>query len=113
MFVAGGDVNNDGFDDIIVGADAGGGPQVKVFNGANGKLEKSFFSAYASTFQGGVRVAAGDVTGDGFADIITGAGPGGGPQVKVFDGSNGKLKKSFLAFSPTFMGGIWSRRGAQ
>jgi hypothetical protein len=66
-----------------VGADAGGGPLVTItFN--NGTYV-SFF-AYASTFTGGVRVALGDINGDGNMDVITGAGPGGGPQVNVYNG---------------------------
>ncbi|MCA9067458.1 MAG: VCBS repeat-containing protein [Planctomycetaceae bacterium] len=87
VYVATADFNNDGFDDIITGADTDGGPHVKVFNGNTGAEMASFF-AYDFAFTGGVRVAAGDLNGDNTPDIITGAGPGGGPHVRVFDGSS-------------------------
>jgi hypothetical protein len=96
-----------------VGADAGGGPLVTI-TFQNGTFV-SFF-AYASTFTGGVRVALGDVNGDGSPDIITGAGPGGGPQVNVYNVNNAtgvvSLQKSFFAFSaPSFTGGVYVAAG--
>ena len=106
VYVAVGDVNDDGKDDIIVGADAGGAPHVKVFDGATVAEIRSFF-AYDPAFAGGVRVAAGDVNGDNKADIVTGAGPGGLPQIKTFDGATGALVGSFLATTPSFQGGVY------
>ena len=44
--------------------------------------------AFQPNFTGGVRVATGDINGEGTPDIITGAGAGGGPHVKIFDGSD-------------------------
>src|SRR5205814_2243995 len=82
--VAAGDVNGDGKTDIVTGAGRGGGPHVEAFSGRDGSRLASFF-AYDPTFTGGVSVAARDVNGDGTADILTGAGRGGGPHVKVFD----------------------------
>lgn len=105
VFVASGDVNNDGHADIITGAGAGGGPHVEAFSGADGSILQSFF-AYAPTFTGGVHVAAGDVNGDGFADIITGAGPGGGPHVQAFSGLDNSVLQSFYAYDPSFTGGV-------
>src|SRR5207244_375169 len=66
---------------------------------------RSFF-AYAAAFTGGVFVAAGDLNGDGRAEIVTGAGAGGGPHVKVFGGPNLTEIRSFFAYAPTFTGGV-------
>src|SRR5436190_1586147 len=95
IYVGSGDVNNDGRKDIITGTDAGAAPNVKVFSGDGLGLLANFF-AYAPTFTGGVRVAAGDVNGDGRADIITGAGAGSGGHVKVFDAVTLAELRSFL-----------------
>jgi hypothetical protein len=120
--VAMADVNADGVMDLITAAGAGGGPHVKVYDGKS--LENLFdptqphaavvveltvlhsFYAYDSRFSGGVSVAAGDVDADGYADVITGAGPGGGPHVKAFSGKTGQELRSFFAFDPAFRGGV-------
>src|SRR5262249_42884069 len=101
--VASGDVNLDGFTEIITGAGPGGGPHVKVFSDL--VLVQSFL-AYNPTFSGGVFVAGGDVSGDGVPDIITGAGAGGGPNVRVFSGINAAQLQDFLVFGAGFSGGI-------
>ena len=68
--------------------------------------------AYDSGFTGGVRVAASDADGDGLADIITGAGTGGGPHVRVFDAdSQGEVPeeiRGYFAFDSSFTGGVFT-----
>ena len=103
--VAVGDVNGDGIGDIVTGSGPGAAPHVKVFDGRNGAEQSSFF-AFAPTFAGGVSVAAGDLDGDGRAEIVVGSGAGGGPQVKVFSGATGAETASFFAFDPSFSGGV-------
>jgi len=105
MSVTLGDVTGDGVADVIAGAGPGGGPHVRVFSGTD-LTELANFYAFDPAFGGGVRVAAGDVDGDGLADIIAGAGPGGGPHVRVFSGGNLSELASFYAYDPTFTGGV-------
>jgi len=101
--LAGGDVDGDDKAEIITGAGPGGGPHVRVFDSA-GSVKDQFF-AYNAGFRGGVNVAVGDVDGDDKAEIITGAGPGGGPHVRVFD-SAGSVKDQFFAYNAGFRGGV-------
>jgi hypothetical protein len=109
LHVGAGDINGDGYADIVTGAGPGGGPLVQVFDGLTGAVAWQFF-AYAPAFPGGVYVAAGDVNGDGMADIVTGAGPGGGPHVRVFDAVTAEQIPGplggFFAYSPDFPGGV-------
>ena len=62
-------------------------------------------------FLGGVSVTLGDVNGDGVADVIVGAGPGGAPHVKVFNGTDLSELASFFAFDPNFTGGVYVAAG--
>ena len=101
--VAGGDVDGDGLDEIITGPGKGVESEIKVFD-LSGNLKNSFV-VYPPKFLGGANVAVGDVDGDGQDEIITGAGPGGGPHVRVFDGQ-GNFKFHFFAFNKNFLGGV-------
>ena len=107
--VAVGDVNGDGFADVITGTGAGALGHVKVFDGTRlGRTSAILmsFPAFQNSFRGGVFVAAGDVTGDGRADIIVAPDGGARPLVRVFDGKTGAEIRSFLAYSPTYTGGV-------
>lgn len=104
VLVAAGDVTGDGYVDIVTGAGPGGGPHVRVFDGKSGQVAWEFM-AYDPNFRGGVSVAVGDVNGDGRLDIVTGAGPGGGPHIKVFDSVSRNESFGFFAFEPGFSGG--------
>lgn len=141
VFVASGDIDGDNQegtgnsddgeanDEIITGAGAGGGPHVRAFGVESEGDHKtadivntpvSFF-AYDQSFTGGVRVAAGDLTGGDREDdsccdesreeVVTGPGSGGGPHIKVWSvrESSGlhTIHGQWMAFSPSFTGGVF------
>ena len=110
IYVTTGDTNGDNIPEIITGAGAGGGPHVKILNALTGAEIASFF-AYDSSFSGGISVAAADLDGNGLAEIVTGAGPGGGPHVKVFDPISHQVIKEFMAYDPSFRNGIFVAAG--
>lgn len=92
------DLNSDGLRDIVTGTMSGGGPHIRIFSTSGEVLFSGGYFAYAGDFRGGANVACGDVDGDGEADIITGAGLGGGPHIKVFD-PYGNMKYEVFAGS--------------
>lgn len=100
------DVNGDGFDDLVTGADKTCGPHVKVINGRDGSLINQFM-AYDPEFRGGVRVAAADLNAKGIAQIVTGTGVGGGPIARVFNAIDGAVIDNILALEESDRGGIY------
>jgi hypothetical protein len=93
--VGAGDINGDGDDDVITGTGYGGLALVNVFDGQSGQLRRNFF-AFSSTFLGGVVVSAGDLEGDGHADIVVGVDYGAAGNVRVFSGADGSLRGEFV-----------------
>jgi hypothetical protein len=117
--VAAGDIDGDGFDEIVTGPGPGPvfGPHVRAFD-YDGvppvtPLAGVSFFAYG-TLRWGVRVAAGDIDGDGFDEIVTGPGPGPsfGPQVRGWDVDGGPAAPiggvSFMAYGTNRLGVVVS-----
>jgi FG-GAP-like repeat len=126
--VAVGDVTGDGLGDLIIGFGPGTGPLVTVINGqavirasnggagvGTGDVLTQFF-AYDPSFVGGIFVAAGDINGDGRAEIVTGNDAGALGHVRSFTNVSGNITSvvmqqlpgplgSFFAFD-TFRGGV-------
>lgn len=122
--VAAADLNADGKAEVVTGTDQGGGPRVRVFDGASVASGTSspatlddFLAINDTNFRGGVRVALGDVNGDGTPDLVVGAGFGGGPRVAVYDGAalaagnQTKLVADFFAFEETLRNGVFPAVG--
>lgn len=112
MFVATGDLSGDGHADVILAPDAGAlpgfpdvAPPLLVVSGADGALLGAAWP-YGTESAGGVRVAAGDVNGDGLADLVIVPGPGRKSLVLVFSGT-GLLLQGFLAYDGSYTGGAF------
>lgn len=109
--VATGDLNGNGFDDVVTVPGRGGLPVVNVYDQMGNLLTS--FQAYNSSVNGGLQVAVADLYGNGLDDIIT--VPSWGPaEVRVFKNLGlvgGKPTFSstpsmdFLAFPSSFVGG--------
>lgn len=118
VFLAAGDVNRDGFVDLVVTPDEGGGPRVRIVSGKDRTIITDFFGIDDPNFRGGARTALGDLNGDGNVDLIVAAGFGGGPRVAIFDGQTlrpgvvpRKLLNDFFLFEPALRNGAYVAAG--
>ena len=112
-----GDINRDGHADIIVAPGGGGGPRITVYDGKTfgpGQTPRTLvndFYVFDADLRVGLFLSAGDVDGDGYADLVVGAGVGGGPRVRVVSGAAlaaGRLESvaDFFAAGPDDRGGV-------
>ena len=121
---AAGDVNNDGYDDVIVGASGSaaggfaGGGSAYVYSGLDGSRLHQFHGQTGFTYLGDVVSGAGDVNADGFDDVIVGAenaDPGGvanAGSVFVYSGATGALLYQWNgAAASHYLGGAVSGAG--
>ena len=96
IYLSIGDVNADGWGDLVTGAGNGGAPRVLALNGqllinnspliASANPLADFFSGSIGD-RGGVRVAVKNVDNDARMDIVTGSGIGLTGDVRVYKGS--------------------------
>jgi len=103
-----GDIDGDGYDELVTGAGPGAvfGPHVRGWN-VDGTtavaLGQVSYFAYG-TPKWGVNVCCGDIDGDGYDEIVTGAGPGAvyGPHARGWNVDSGTAAAipgvSFLAY---------------
>ncbi|HET6576290.1 MAG TPA: VCBS repeat-containing protein, partial [Fimbriiglobus sp.] len=117
VFVASGDLNGDGFAEVVVTPDQGGGPRVRVFSGYGFAQLADFFGIDDPNFRGGARAAVGDLTGDGKRDLLVAAGFGGGPRLAGFEGASvaagtpTKPFADFFVFEQALRNGVYVASG--
>lgn len=104
--VAIGDLDGDGTDEIVTGPGKGNAPQIKIFNDKGKALFASAFFAFGEKFMGGGNVAVGNVDGKKGDEIIVGAGPGGGGQVRIFHRDGTAFPIDFWPFAESDHGGV-------
>jgi subtilase family serine protease len=81
-------------------------PNVQVYDSVTHQLMYTL-NPFGTGFSDGMRVATGDVNGDGAPDIVVAEGTGGAPLVAVYDGTNGQLIREFNPFSDSAATGAY------
>ncbi|MGL4424524.1 MAG: FG-GAP repeat domain-containing protein [Gemmataceae bacterium] len=103
-FVAAGDYNGDGRDDIAVGRMLNGRATISIFSGANTRVRLFQGISFNNTELGGTPVSLRKLTDSKSAHLIVSGGDGTS-QVRIFQGN--QLQRSFIAFPRNFDRGVF------
>ncbi|MFA5935334.1 MAG: L,D-transpeptidase family protein [Patescibacteria group bacterium] len=104
--VAVGDVIGDSKLEIVTAPGPGTEANIRVFDANGNDLLGTKKLAYAPAFVGGVHLAVGNLVGDSKAEIVTSPGPGGGPHVRVWNGSMENVGHDIFAFTRDMTDGV-------
>ncbi|QEL17930.1 YDG domain-containing protein [Limnoglobus roseus] len=119
VYIASGDIDGDGFSDLIFGGGPGGGPRVYALSGQSvlqtgGESASVLANFFAGdpTNRGGVPIAVKDLDRDAKADLLTGSGPGAAGRVTAYAGANlsptGTPEELFSTEVPQeYLGGVF------
>ncbi len=102
--IATGDVDGDGFKEIIISVIDGENAQIKFFDRFGNQKGDSITITLENNFEP-VKVAAIDLGADGTEEIIVGFGSGNEPKIKILR-RDGSAIKEFLAYAKNFEGGV-------
>lgn len=101
------DLTGDGYNEIVVAPQRGGGPHIRVFDRYGEAIDGGGFFAYETGMREGVNLACGNLVDDARAELVTLPAAGGGPHVRVWSWEDGEtLAKNFFAFNTDDRSGI-------
>lgn len=88
---------------VVAAARSGRENEIRMFT-SDGAFVRSW-RPFAEGFRGGVSLSLADFDGQGKKSIVAAAGPGGSPQVRIFDVNTAPIG-GFMAYDQRFSGGV-------
>ena len=106
VVVAAGNLDGDRFADVVAGPLGAAAPRLLAFRGSDHQQAASLLVFPPPALNTGLRLAVADVDGNGTAEVVAIAGPGGGPQTVVLDPFTGQVIESTYTFDSTLRTGF-------
>ncbi|MBI4256494.1 L,D-transpeptidase [Candidatus Uhrbacteria bacterium] len=101
------DLTGDGYPEIIVAPQRGGGPHIRIFDRYGKAIDDGGFFAYDKGMRAGVNLACGNLIDDDRAELVTLPASGGGPHVRIWSwNGTQQLEENFFAFAASDRSGL-------